>query len=476
MTAAVPVSSDLEPFSQNGPRSSAYVTSFQVPPFWTDFSLLPGASDLQTSLPFQEQDYSWAPSAFQGHSFETTSQQVAQWEADASLLPAKMPAIENKTGLLPATGHKHTQSLPSLGISFGSEMVTRSMANFDLSLINDWLQGDMSAAPSRPGGQPCAVQSQRSSIAASANTKGPCPSHSDDLPSWLFSWGCAPPTNTPASTMAGTPDTHHTCPSPSTLSHSRERITPARSASMPGSGSITRSSGANISFKRSRVFRETTEIVIPSRSGKQDQHVYYPRKQRKAEEQHCRDDILGLRPGALPHSLPPAHDFLHPDPTKQPRQQPEKRKSDEDLYTPFWVRGEGVDREGWCSLCEPGSWKQLKQSQYWYHLRNIHGIDPATGLIYDPPHKLRIYNDTAASVEGLCGSCGQWQPICTARSKRSFANWFHHARKCHAAKVICSSQPHLIAESFETQGADTATAAYCSGDSGRAESKRARYD
>jgi hypothetical protein len=46
---------------------------------------------------------------------------------------------------------------------------------------------------------------------------------------------------------------------------------------------------------------------------------------------------------------------------------PERQPSrwDGDLYKPFWTRGYGKQKEGWCGLCEPGVWLKTKTSVYW---------------------------------------------------------------------------------------------------------------
>lgn len=37
----------------------------------------------------------------------------------------------------------------------------------------------------------------------------------------------------------------------------------------------------------------------------------------------------------------------------------------DDWYTPEWVRGESAKKEGFCDLCQPGKWLQLKNSAFW---------------------------------------------------------------------------------------------------------------
>lgn len=47
-----------------------------------------------------------------------------------------------------------------------------------------------------------------------------------------------------------------------------------------------------------------------------------------------------------------------------PRRQTPRFAGDE--YTARWVRGEGINRAGWCGMCS--SWHRLKDSAYWYHM------------------------------------------------------------------------------------------------------------
>lgn len=136
-------------------------------------------------------------------------------------------------------------------------------------------------------------------------------------------------------------------------------------------------------------------------------------------------------PGVMPYNSPPMDSYFHLNPKNRPIRQDEKLRFPADLYTPRWVRGDGPAREGFCSLCEEGSWLQLKTSQYWYHVRFTHGVNSNTGKIYDPPLRLRICDDPLSSTYGFCGECHQWIAICTPRRKRCFTPWFKHAHACH---------------------------------------------
>lgn len=157
-----------------------------------------------------------------------------------------------------------------------------------------------------------------------------------------------------------------------------------------------------------------------------------------------------------PYSSPPSTDFKSTNTVDMPRKQLEKRRGQLDLYTPVYIRGEGMSREGWCRFCSPGCWLNLKTSQYLYHLQNAHGICQITGQVCTPPLQLRIYHDGSQVTDGLCGTCHQWITIGTARRRRNFSSWFEHARKCHrkdrprrAQMTTSSSSSSLLPGSTE---------------------------
>ncbi|SMR42045.1 unnamed protein product [Zymoseptoria tritici ST99CH_1E4] len=105
-----------------------------------------------------------------------------------------------------------------------------------------------------------------------------------------------------------------------------------------------------------------------------------------------------------------------------------------DEYNPAWIRGDGIERAGWCGLCP--DWFKMKDSAYWYHMHYSHGISCATGKRYDPPEARRP-GQGATAREALCGVCKRW--IYIGRSDRPF---FRHAYKCHAKEkpAILSSR------------------------------------
>lgn len=62
-------------------------------------------------------------------------------------------------------------------------------------------------------------------------------------------------------------------------------------------------------------------------------------------------------------SLPVLSDTNDEGTSDGARQQ--KLRFDQDLYTPLWVRGNAASKEGFCDMCDPGKWLQLKNSAFW---------------------------------------------------------------------------------------------------------------
>jgi hypothetical protein len=180
-------------------------------------------------------------------------------------------------------------------------------------------------------------------------------------------------------------------------------------------------------------YRNSREIVLRSMNGDASQDIYYPQT---SIIQTINDDgrTVLVTGGLVCCSSPPTADFAPDKGDKAAKGQPEKRRCNDDIYTPLWVRGEGINREGWCSLCDPGRWLNLKTSQYLYHMQNTHGVIQTSGLFCHPPVQLRRHEDSVGTTEGLCGNCEQWIAICTVRKRRSFSAWFEHARKCHSSR------------------------------------------
>ncbi|KAI9336422.1 hypothetical protein DFJ73DRAFT_646722, partial [Zopfochytrium polystomum] len=109
-------------------------------------------------------------------------------------------------------------------------------------------------------------------------------------------------------------------------------------------------------------------------------------------------------------------------------------RSHDDLYTPEWVRYDGVMKEGFCGLCEPpGRWLQLKNSAFWYHKQFVHGISAISGRPFVRPLALRTPSrplfTVSIATEGLCHQCGDWHPASAVRALGATVLWFRHAHK-----------------------------------------------
>ncbi|GAA5874774.1 hypothetical protein JCM1840_000429 [Sporobolomyces johnsonii] len=128
-----------------------------------------------------------------------------------------------------------------------------------------------------------------------------------------------------------------------------------------------------------------------------------------------------------------------------------------DLFTPAWVKGDGQEKEGWCSLCEAekgaGKWFKLKDGAYWYHRQFQHGISSSTGALFNEPvdTRYKINSNEHPLLEGLCGTCNKWTTYETCRPvschlpspsspsqpptpgilRASHTLWFRHAHECH---------------------------------------------
>ena len=119
------------------------------------------------------------------------------------------------------------------------------------------------------------------------------------------------------------------------------------------------------------------------------------------------------------------------------------RRSEDDKYSPVWIRGRGTEREGLCPLCQPPVWLKIKQSAYWYHMNFYHGISAATGRPYNRPISYRFGLDEKCCkrVEGHCGNCLQWILLATdydgdqssesVEGRLQLTSWYKHAQKCH---------------------------------------------
>ncbi|KAF7191209.1 Meiotic expression up-regulated protein 26 [Pseudocercospora fuligena] len=149
---------------------------------------------------------------------------------------------------------------------------------------------------------------------------------------------------------------------------------------------------------------------------------------------HCASDASVSNAAFSSSAMATGSDFdfssLGSDPpmsTSQGEQRPRRQspRFSGDRYTARWVRGEGIDRAGWCGVCS--SWHKLKDSAYWYHMHYSHGISCATGKPFNDPDDWR-HAHGAVGYEALCGGCSQW--VYVGRSERWHTPYYRHAYKC----------------------------------------------
>lgn len=135
-----------------------------------------------------------------------------------------------------------------------------------------------------------------------------------------------------------------------------------------------------------------------------------------AEVKESGPDILNAHK-TLP-SDPPSSDVQSPNPNLQAQKQQQQQHGTDDGYSPIWVRGHGKTREGWCGLCRPGRWLNLKNSAYWYDKRFNHGIDRDGSLLRRPRETRR--RPGQQDFEGLCADCDAWVLLGNG------VKWFRH--------------------------------------------------
>ncbi|GAA6006837.1 hypothetical protein JCM11491_003200 [Sporobolomyces phaffii] len=137
-------------------------------------------------------------------------------------------------------------------------------------------------------------------------------------------------------------------------------------------------------------------------------------------------DVAPLTPTTLSEchfsTMPPSN------PNLLPRRQPLRAHDDE--FTPAWVRGQGLEKEGYCSMCAAdsgdGKWFKLKDGSYWYHRQFVHGVSSVSGAPWtdgtrtldDQWNTFETYRATAASTAS--------QPLTASRNQ-----WYRHAHACH---------------------------------------------
>ena len=149
---------------------------------------------------------------------------------------------------------------------------------------------------------------------------------------------------------------------------------------------------------------------------------------------HCDHQFAG---SSSPPNLfgPLQDDQLSPPPEDMRAEEPNPPRVQElrfegDLYTPKYVRGHGNKREGWCGICKPGRWLDLKNSAFWYDKSFTHGISAATGSAFESPKETRRMKGNPDVWEGLCHNCHQWIALISSKKKRT--TWFRHAYKVSA--------------------------------------------
>ncbi|GAA5902252.1 uncharacterized protein JCM6883_001346 [Sporobolomyces salmoneus] len=147
------------------------------------------------------------------------------------------------------------------------------------------------------------------------------------------------------------------------------------------------------------------------------------------------------------HFAPPPPANSTSSPQLRPRRQPLRCHNDE--FTPSWVRGQGLEKEGYCSLCDDhegrGKWLSLKDGSFWYHRTFVHGISSISGQPFAKPIETRVVvnaDETLSALEGLCGTCSSWHSFETYRSTASDSLassrtlWYRHAHSCHTQVPI----------------------------------------
>lgn len=120
-----------------------------------------------------------------------------------------------------------------------------------------------------------------------------------------------------------------------------------------------------------------------------------------------------------------------------------------DAYTPKYKRGTKGQLEGFCGLCKPGRWLNMKNSRYWYDKNYNHGINSKTRKAFDLPVERRFKMGHSVIREGLCGSCNQWIDMDSCRM--NWKHWWKHAYKASDLTVFSSLALLTVACSATTK-------------------------
>ncbi|GAA5830427.1 hypothetical protein JCM3766R1_002714 [Sporobolomyces carnicolor] len=150
-------------------------------------------------------------------------------------------------------------------------------------------------------------------------------------------------------------------------------------------------------------------------------------------------DTKALSPSPL-STISSSH-FDRPPARSEPRPRRQPLRSHDDEFTPAWVRGQGLDKEGYCSRCQEEQWFKLKDGSYWYHRTFVHGISSISGRPFSNPIETRCATSGDrgdAHLEGFCRTCLDWHAFETYRSNRSASRvlWYRHAHSCHKQTPI----------------------------------------
>ncbi|EGF99543.1 uncharacterized protein MELLADRAFT_112588 [Melampsora larici-populina 98AG31] len=144
---------------------------------------------------------------------------------------------------------------------------------------------------------------------------------------------------------------------------------------------------------------------------------------------------------------------------------------EDNVYTPTYVKGFGVNKQGFCGLCKGGAWFAWGHG-YPYHMLHKHGVMSVTGLYSLPPLKTKLgaASKRGRCVLGWCSACKQWMEyarifdpiressrkplqmpesqlmlldhktrLFLVRESKAVTNpgrWYEHAKKCHHHRVF----------------------------------------
>jgi len=146
--------------------------------------------------------------------------------------------------------------------------------------------------------------------------------------------------------------------------------------------------------------------------------------------------LLSAAP-ALALGWQPPHDFTPPMTyfeTDEEELVPRREESTfgGDLFTPGWVRGYDMKKEGYCARCEVGHWVNIPNGDYEFHLTYIHGL-PYTGLPLPRPSEIREVKGSPGAWEAFCDLCSGWRLL--KKTKRGW-NWWRHCLTVCLPKLV----------------------------------------